>query len=624
MNHPEANVNDLWIQHQRRNTKTTKSRACIYCPERKTPRPTNDLCMPAEKCHQDKIPKRFRQSYDLWMPAEKCHQDKILTNLEELKRFRQSYESNSALKRPNKACEDATPRHRGPQSLSRVQSLGLRYDENNVMTDDKVMAGDRPRKRVAVGDDISAGSRSPFCAYSGRIHNAKQRQHGESPRGTPQSQSETRLVSQEQLVAEVKGIYASLEMAEAKCIEVDNKQAASANFSTKSKKSNEEWQALIIALHRTLLHEHHDFFLASQHPHASPALRRLASKYAMPARMWSHGISSFLEFIRDRLPISLDYMLSFIYLAYSVMATLYECKPSEYWVCSAGTKEEYHELSPNFKERKEHIPSRARDIPHNKISGHNPSSSQNTPTNKPTEHCDNVVHDNKLKTPTSRARSEELSPTSLPLTLLGFPSKLLAALICKKRLFASLLMTNIITVASGRVIPLDASETTTSLTSFNDSKPFQSLLDKSIRLLNLSSEALVALIVIMFCEVIRRLYCKEVQNRLLSATCMAASVSCFAYLRDAEDVTNGLLAGVLVAGAVFTWNTFAMGVEKYNFGTPYIIVGMILAMSILWGGYPYIQPLTGSVKVDVFILSSIIFSFSILEMVVKVHDDMTH
>ncbi|KAK1658554.1 hypothetical protein BDP55DRAFT_506504, partial [Colletotrichum godetiae] len=86
-------------------------------------------------------------------------------------------------------------------------------------------------------------------------------------------------------------------MVESKCIEVDNAQ--SSNNQTNPKLNNEQWQALI-ALHRTLLHEHHDFFLASQHPSASPALRRLASKYAMPARMWRHGIHSFLEVLRHR------------------------------------------------------------------------------------------------------------------------------------------------------------------------------------------------------------------------------------------------------------------------------------------------------------------------------------
>ena len=152
-------------------------------------------------------------------------------------------------------------------------------------------------------------------------------------------QPETRPISQEQLVAEVKGIYAGLVMVEAKCIEVDNKQAAlaQANLGRHPKLNNEQWQALI-ALHRTLLHEHHDFFLASQHPSASPALRRLASKYAMPARMWRHGIHSFLELLRHRLPASLDHMLAFIYLAYSMMALLYETVPAfeDTWIECLG------------------------------------------------------------------------------------------------------------------------------------------------------------------------------------------------------------------------------------------------------------------------------------------------
>jgi polyribonucleotide nucleotidyltransferase len=65
----------------------------------------------------------------------------------------------------------------------------------------------------------------------------------------------TRPITQEQLVNEVKGIYAGLVMVEKKCVEIDQQQA-----STTNKLSDEQWQALI-ALHRTLLHEHHDFFL---------------------------------------------------------------------------------------------------------------------------------------------------------------------------------------------------------------------------------------------------------------------------------------------------------------------------------------------------------------------------
>ncbi|KAI1323583.1 hypothetical protein F5Y16DRAFT_334160 [Xylariaceae sp. FL0255] len=146
-------------------------------------------------------------------------------------------------------------------------------------------------------------------------------------------QPETRPISQEQLVAEVKGIYAGLVMVETKCIEVDNAQSSQ----TDTKLNNEQWQALI-ALHRTLLHEHHDFFLASQHPSASQPLRRLASKYAMPARMWRHGIHSFLELLRHRLPGSMEHMLTFIYLAYSMMALLFETVPAfeDTWIECLG------------------------------------------------------------------------------------------------------------------------------------------------------------------------------------------------------------------------------------------------------------------------------------------------
>ncbi|KAI3565815.1 hypothetical protein IWW34DRAFT_641977 [Fusarium oxysporum f. sp. albedinis] len=148
-------------------------------------------------------------------------------------------------------------------------------------------------------------------------------------------QPETRPISQDQLVAEVKGIYAGLVMVETKCIEVDNAQ--SSNTDTNSKLNNEQWKAMI-ALHRTLLHEHHDFFLTSQHPSASPALQRLASKYAMPARMWRHGIQSFLELLRHRLPASREHMLTFLYLAFSMMALLCETAPAfeDTWIECLG------------------------------------------------------------------------------------------------------------------------------------------------------------------------------------------------------------------------------------------------------------------------------------------------
>jgi len=97
-------------------------------------------------------------------------------------------------------------------------------------------------------------------------------------------QLKTRPITQEQLVNEVKGIYVGLVMVEKKCVEICQQRSLTTNSLT-----NELWQALI-SLHRTLLHEHHDSFLTSQHPTTSPALRRLATKYATLARIWRQGI----------------------------------------------------------------------------------------------------------------------------------------------------------------------------------------------------------------------------------------------------------------------------------------------------------------------------------------------
>lgn len=85
----------------------------------------------------------------------------------------------------------------------------------------------------------------------------------------------------------------------------------------------DEHRQAMIALYRALLHEHHDFFFASRHPSASPALERLASKYSMPARMWKHGIYPFLEIARHHFPGSSEYMLAFIRLAYQMMSLPY-------------------------------------------------------------------------------------------------------------------------------------------------------------------------------------------------------------------------------------------------------------------------------------------------------------
>lgn len=127
-------------------------------------------------------------------------------------------------------------------------------------------------------------------------------------------------------------------MVEKKCIEIVTQQSQNP-----TKLSKEQWQALI-ALHRTLLNEHHDFFSASHHPITEGhELRDLAARYAMPARMWRHGIHAFLELLRSRLPESLEHMLSFVYLAYSMMALLKETVPDflETWIECLGDLARY-------------------------------------------------------------------------------------------------------------------------------------------------------------------------------------------------------------------------------------------------------------------------------------------
>ena len=163
-------------------------------------------------------------------------------------------------------------------------------------------------------------------------------------------QPDSQPISQSQLAAEVKGIASGLGMLENKCVRVANDQTRGKQGFTSSGPrtipSGEEtpyslktdcFQELI-ALHRTLLHAHHDFFHASQHPSAGPATRDPALRYSMPTRTWKHGIHNFLELLRHQLPNSLDYMLAFIYLAYQVMALRYEAVDSfeETWFKCLG------------------------------------------------------------------------------------------------------------------------------------------------------------------------------------------------------------------------------------------------------------------------------------------------
>ncbi|KAF4124398.1 hypothetical protein GMORB2_5064 [Geosmithia morbida] len=177
---------------------------------------------------------------------------------------------------------------------------------------------DQPRRRQGAARPTDAGARATTPADA--------QAHGDEllrPNTSMRAQPESRPITQDQLVKELKGIYSTLVVVETKCIEVDAAQTGNIEHNP----SAEQWKALIL-LHRTLLHEHHDFFLACQHPVGSEALRRLPYKYSIPARMWRHGIHSFLEILRQRLPASYDQMLAFIYIAYGMMSLLYETVPA--------------------------------------------------------------------------------------------------------------------------------------------------------------------------------------------------------------------------------------------------------------------------------------------------------
>ena len=53
---------------------------------------------------------------------------------------------------------------------------------------------------------------------------------------------------------------------------------------------------------KTLLHEHHHSFLATQHPSASQTLTVLQAVSSTPARMWPRGIHTFIQVLAHACP----------------------------------------------------------------------------------------------------------------------------------------------------------------------------------------------------------------------------------------------------------------------------------------------------------------------------------
>ncbi|KAI1906460.1 hypothetical protein LOZ65_006863 [Ophidiomyces ophidiicola] len=147
----------------------------------------------------------------------------------------------------------------------------------------------------------------------------------------------TQPITEELLLNKVRTIYANLVPVERKCVELDHQLANNLH-----PLSNEQWQA-VLALHQTLLQKHHSFFLASQHAVASPSLRKLAHHHAMPARMWRHGIHVLLDVLHFRISDSLDHLLDFIDISYSMMLRFLESVPNleNIWIECLGDLARY-------------------------------------------------------------------------------------------------------------------------------------------------------------------------------------------------------------------------------------------------------------------------------------------
>jgi hypothetical protein len=133
------------------------------------------------------------------------------------------------------------------------------------------------------------------------------------------------------------GIYAGLAETEKECIKLVEQQSRSTE-----NLSDKEWRTLT-AWHRTLLCQHHDFFRVSHHPSSSSPLRRLATKYNLPGRMWKHGMYNFLELLRSKLPSSRDHILAFLRLVDAITASLMETIPDfeEFWTECLGDLARY-------------------------------------------------------------------------------------------------------------------------------------------------------------------------------------------------------------------------------------------------------------------------------------------
>ncbi|KAE8155446.1 hypothetical protein BDV40DRAFT_311202 [Aspergillus tamarii] len=121
-----------------------------------------------------------------------------------------------------------------------------------------------------------------------------------------------------QLPSDIRHIYAELIVIEKLCID-EQKQIRLEEVVV-----HHQWQALVV-LHRNLLEKYYDLFMVSQHPLANLVLKELSEH--MATRVWRYGIHQFLHQLYCQLPGSLEHMLRYIYVAYSMLTLLLQTVP---------------------------------------------------------------------------------------------------------------------------------------------------------------------------------------------------------------------------------------------------------------------------------------------------------
>ncbi|KAL4903945.1 hypothetical protein BDW74DRAFT_168762 [Aspergillus multicolor] len=232
----------------------------------------------------------------------------------------------------------------GPSSQPQHQKL----QSSSVMNEGRLPVTVTARRDEVVSLSSASGQPSESSSYGQESAQRLSNEKGPAGKvstadgGTASSwillQPDTKALTEEELINDTQAIYAGLLMVEKRCIALTQHLSQ-----TNAPLSEQEWQRLINT-HHVLIEEHHDFLLIIQQ--GGPALRRLAEQYNMPNRLWRVGIYGLLEFLRHRLPESLERMLAFLHQSYIQMTILVDLvsRFEDTWFECLGDLSRYHIL----------------------------------------------------------------------------------------------------------------------------------------------------------------------------------------------------------------------------------------------------------------------------------------